>query len=218
MSLKTQIVEFGASSLTDQELVAAIVSARLENPANQLMVIRLLNALTDWRQPPGKLAAKLKAVPGMGAARVSSLIAAVELGQRLAQRPALRFGQFYTKEAVIDHLQQAMNHLSQELLYVVYLDVHNAVIKETVVAKGGLDLAVSDPRVIFQQALLLGASRLIVAHNHPSGDVQPSEADRSLTKRLMAGGQLLSIVVLDHLIFGNGRYYSFADAVDSPDH
>ena len=101
--------------------------------------------------------------------------------------------------------------MATEHFVVFILDVRNRVLGYTVAGQGGIDTCPVDPRAVFRSAVIIGASAIIVAHNHPSGDPTPSVEDRTVTERLRKAGELLGIQVLDHVVLGEDRYFSFAD-------
>lgn len=108
-------------------------------------------------------------------------------------------------------LQPLFDGFDREHFMVVGLDAKHAVIGINTVSIGSVTLSIVHPREVFKPAILMNASAVLLAHNHPSGDSTPSQEDRALTRRLKEGGELLGIAVLDHVVLGDGRYYSFAD-------
>lgn len=108
-------------------------------------------------------------------------------------------------------LEPLFDGLDREHFVVVGLDAKHAVIGINTVSVGSLTLSIVHPREVFKPLILMNASAVILAHNHPSGDATPSQEDRALTRRLKDGGELLGITVLDHVVLGEDRYYSFAD-------
>jgi DNA repair protein RadC len=147
-------------------------------------------------------------VPGVGPAKATTILAAIELGKRVFQsRPA--------EQTVIDDPALAAAALSDELMWqaqerfaVLMLDVRHRLLGTQVITIGTATETIAHPRDIFREVIRQGATRVIIAHNHPSGSLDPSPEDISLTKQLLAGAQLLAIPLLDHLILGNGDYRS----------
>jgi DNA repair protein RadC len=148
------------------------------------------------------------AVPGVGPAKATTILAAIELGKRVFQsRPA--------DQTVIDDPALAAAALGNELMWqdqerfaVLMLDVRHRLIGTQVITIGTATETIAHPRDIFREVIRQGATRVIVAHNHPSGNLDPSPEDINLTKQLLSGAQLLAIPLLDHLILGNGDYRS----------
>ena len=117
-----------------------------------------------------------------------------------------------TPEAVATMARSLIGDSAQEHFYVFFLDAKNRVIGCSEIARGGMDMCLVDPRILFRTAILAGAASLIVAHNHPSGDASPSREDQELTRRLRQGAQLLGIGLLDHVVVTADDFESFAEA------
>lgn len=157
---------------------------------------------------------ELMQISGVGPAKAATIVAAIELGKRTFQfRPP--------EKAVIDSPAAAAAALSQELMWqnqerfaVVMLDVKNRLIGTQVVTIGTATETLVHPREIFRESIRQGACKLIIAHNHPSGNLEPSDADIELTKQLLLGADYLDIPVLDHLILGNGNHQSLRQLTD----
>ena len=157
---------------------------------------------------------ELMRISGVGPAKAATIVAAIELGKRTFQfRPP--------EKAVIDSPAAAAAALSQELMWqdrerfaVVMLDVKNRLIGTQVVTIGTATETLVHPREVFRESIRQGACKLIVAHNHPSGNLEPSDADIELTKQLLLGADYLDIPVLDHLILGNGNHQSLRQLTD----
>ncbi|NEP18557.1 MAG: DNA repair protein RadC [Leptolyngbya sp. SIO4C1] len=173
----------------------------------------LLNQLSQTGQPALAVLREiapqeLMQLPGIGEAKAATILAAVELGKRAYQiRPAER--------TVVDDPAVAAAVLSHELMWqsqerfaVLPLDIKHRILVPKVVTIGTATETLAHPREIFREAIRQGAARLIVAHNHPSGSLQPSAADLDLTRQLLGGAALLGIPLLDHLILGNGDFLS----------
>jgi DNA repair protein RadC len=155
--------------------------------------------------------AELMEIPGVGPAKATTILAAIELGKRaFLSRPS--------DGTVIDSPMSAAAALSQDLMWqnqerfaVLLLDVKNKLLGTKVITIGTATETLASPRDIFREVIRQGATRVIVAHNHPSGSLEPSEADIELTRQLLAGAELLAIPILDHLILGNGNHQSLRE-------
>lgn len=202
----------GREAVSDAELLGILLgSGTMEDSAVDLG--RKLLALAgnslhrlarlDWQQ--------LKAVKGIGDARAITIAAALELGRRHAaeapeERPILSSaGQAYR------HMRPYMEGLAQEQFWVILTATNNQVIRTLRVGEGGIDGVIADPRIVFRQALLESAASLILVHNHPSGAQRPSTADDELTRSMVQAGDFLQLRVLDHIIYTDLGYYSYAD-------
>ncbi|WP_017318966.1 RadC family protein [Mastigocladopsis repens] len=156
-------------------------------------------------------AAELMQIPGIGPAKATTILAAIELGKRAFQsRPGER--------TLIDSPAAAAAALSQDLMWqnqerfaVLLLDVKNRLLGTQVITIGTATETLAPPREIFREVIRQGATRVIVAHNHPSGNVEPSQEDIELTRQLLVGAQFLGIPLLDHLILGDGNHQSLRE-------
>jgi DNA repair protein RadC len=148
---------------------------------------------------------------GIGKAKAVSILAALELGRR---RNSTEMG---SKKKVISSddafriVQTTFSDLPHEEFWVILLSRSNQLIRKELISKGGVSGTVVDPKMVFKPALQHLACAMILCHNHPSGNLKPSESDLKITRQLKEAGQTLEIPVLDHLIVGDGKYYSFAD-------
>ncbi|PSB13511.1 hypothetical protein C7B76_19515 [filamentous cyanobacterium CCP2] len=212
---RERLMSHGAKSLSTAELIAILLGTG--QGAGKLSAVGLgqhiLQKLGEHQRD--SLAAlrevsvqELTQIPGVGVAKASAIVAAIELGKRvLYSRPPDR--------TVIDDPSVAAAALSNELMWqaqerfaVLLLDIKHRLIGTQIVSVGTATETLAHPRDIFREVIRQGAVRIIVAHNHPSGNVEPSPEDIALTRQLLNGGQLLGIPLLDHLILGNGDYRS----------
>ena len=208
---REKLQRLGVSTLGDNELVAVILGSG-QAAANAL---DLANAvLTRAGGLDGLARARhdeLTNVPGIGSARAAQVVAAVELGRRTLTRAGRDRVQVTTPRAVAELLLPLYGNRPVEQLGVVLLDTKHRVMRTTVVTVGTLDASIMHPREIFREATAAGAAAIVVFHNHPSGDPEPSQEDIALTHRLIAAGVLMGIEVIDHIILGNVRYCSMKE-------
>ncbi|MFD1483703.1 DNA repair protein RadC [Lacticaseibacillus baoqingensis] len=212
--LYERVAAHGASGLSDAELIQVLLRSGNGQVPIQATVAAIL---TQWPALNGLAQATvpdLLALSGIGLSKAVGLVAGVEFGQRVWTQTTLRYGTVVSVQALAAHLMQRLRGQTREVMLTLYLDTKLQVIQEATTALGGLDAATADPRVVFAEALRQNASCLILAHNHPSGDPTPSQADKAVTKRFIQAGQLLGISVYDHLVIGNNQYYSFADHLE----
>ncbi len=205
----------GARTLTDAELIAILLGTG--QGAGKLSAVGLGQYILQHlgqhqRQPLAVLrqitVQELMQIPGIGPAKATTILAAIELGKRVYQsRPA--------ELTVINDPAIAAAALGADLMWqvqerfaVLLLDVRHRLLGTQVISVGTATETVAHPRDIFREVIRQGATRAIVAHNHPSGNVEPSLEDIDLTRQLLSGGQLLGIPLLDHLILGNGDFRS----------
>lgn len=212
---RERLIAQGSKSLATAELIAILLGTG--QGKGKLSAVGLgqyiLNQLSENQQDPVSVlrnisVQELTQIHGIGTAKATTIIAAIELGKRVFQsRPP--------EMAVIDNPQSAADALSHDLMWqtqerfaVLMLDVKNRLLGTKVITIGTATETLAHPRDIFREIIRLGATRAIVSHNHPSGNVEPSPEDITLTKQLLAGAQFLAIPLLDHVILGNGDYYS----------
>lgn len=202
----------GRTALSDAELIAILIgSGNKEDTAVELSKKILASINNDLNQL-GKLTINdLTQFNGIGEAKAISIIAALELGRR-------RKGAVSEKKPIINSSQKAYENMSailsdlpHEEFWAIYLNRRNELIKKVFISKGGVAGTVADTKIIFKHALELLASAIILFHNHPSGNLKPSEADIQLTKKLKETGNIMDVLVVDHIIVGEKNYFSFAD-------
>ncbi|WDF81689.1 DNA repair protein RadC [Lacticaseibacillus pabuli] len=155
--------------------------------------------------------ATLAALPHVGSQRATLITAALAFATCTLQQTTVAHDQVFSSEQIGQHLSQRYAGIKQEQLIVFYLNVKNRIISEEVVAMGTIESSAVDLRVILRRALLLGASRLVLSHNHPSGDCAPSSQDESLTESLRVSSQMIGVELLDHLVVGGNDYVSFRE-------
>lgn len=201
-----RLLEHGAQTLSDAELVAVILSIQVDVARNVLALAR--GDLRAWSRLN---AHEMNRVKGLGWSKCAVAMAATELSRRLGQcSPADRASVRSSADA-FNLLHPVLGHLPHEEFWLLVLDRGNRLMERVRVSMGGYHGTVADPKVIFKTAIDRRASCVVLAHNHPSGQLRPSEEDLHLTRKLHEGGRLLDIAVQDHLIITQAGYYSFAD-------
>lgn len=202
----------GKSTLSDAELIAILIgSGNTEETAVDLSK-RILKSLNNSLSDLAKLTVKdLMQFKGIGEAKAISIIAALELGRRRKDSEPEKRIKITGSQTAFDVVYPHLGDLNHEEFWVIFLNRANMVIGKQNISKGGVSGTVVDPKVVFKMAVQFPASGIILAHNHPSGNLQPSQADHQLTRKLKEAGQALDIPVLDHLIIGERDYFSFVD-------
>jgi len=150
-------------------------------------------------------------VKGMGKAKAVQLLAALELGKRLHQERYLENVTLTTPQAVYGFLKADLEMLTQEMFYALYLNTKGRLIKKQLLFMGSLSSAIVHPREVFKHAVTVSAASIIIVHNHPSGDPTPSPSDIDITETMVETGRLMGIDVMDHIVIGQGKYYSFRE-------
>ncbi|RMA57110.1 RadC family protein [Ulvibacter antarcticus] len=202
----------GRIALTDAELIAILIGSGNRNESAVQLSQKILASVENNLNQLGKLSIDdLQVFKGIGEAKAISIIAALELGRRRRTEEALKKQKVTSSRSVFELMQPILGELPHEEFWVVYLNNANKVLLSMQLSKGGITGTLVDVRLALKKALQLGAVALILAHNHPSGSLKPSEADKSLTKKLKIAAESLDIKVLDHLIITEKSYFSFAD-------
>ncbi|CAM3583592.1 radC protein [Flavobacterium saliperosum S13] len=202
----------GKSALSDAELIAILIGSGSRNESAVELSKRILISTDNNLNGLGKVSLKqLTTFKGIGEAKAIAIIAALELGRRRRAEDALELSKITSSKTVFEIMQPIIGELPHEEFWVVYLNNSNKVIYKTQISKGGITGTVVDTRIIYKTALEHNATSLILCHNHPSGVLQASEADRQITRKLKEAGKQLDIMVLDHVIITEKSYFSFAD-------
>lgn len=202
----------GKSALSDAELIGILIgSGTISMSAVDLAKV-ILNDVNNNLNELAKLSVKdLQKFKGIGEAKAISIMSALELGRRRKESDLPKKLRITSSKDVYDMMAANLLDLPHEEFWVLLLNRANAVIKKVQISTGGVAGTVADPKLIFKTALENLASSIILVHNHPSGNMMPSQADKELTKKMKEAGKLLDIPVLDHVIFADRVFYSFAD-------
>ncbi|GGZ63152.1 RadC family protein [Mesonia mobilis] len=209
---REKLLQKGKMSLSDAELIAILIgSGSREESAVQLSK-RILAASENKLNELGKLSVQqLTKFKGIGEAKAITIVAAMELGRRRRGEEAVQRKQITSADAVFEVMQPIIGDLGHEEFWILYLNNSNKILQKLQLSKGGMTGTLVDVRLAFKNALEVGATSVILAHNHPSGTLKPSEADKQLTRKLKLAGESLDIKVLDHLIVTQKSYFSFAN-------
>jgi DNA repair protein RadC len=202
----------GKSALSDAELVAILIGSGSRNESAVGLSKRILASVDNNLNALGKLSLKqLMEFKGIGEAKAITIAAALELGRRRREENAVELQKITSSKAIFEIMQPLIGELPHEEFWVLYLNNSNKVIYKAQLSKGGITGTVVDVRLIFKTALEHNATSVILTHNHPSGELQASDADKEITKKLKLAGDQLDIKVLDHIIITENGYYSFQD-------
>ncbi len=202
----------GPEALSSAELVALVLGRGRPAGSALALASSLLRRFGSVRALAARSPGELTAEPGIGPARAAALVAALELGRRMAETRLLPGARLGSSGDVFHHYHFRLRDLKRERFLALLLDSKHRLLGEVLVSEGTLTASLVHPREAFAPAIRESAAALVFVHNHPSGDPSPSREDLDLTRRLVAVGELVGIQVLDHVIVGDGRYHSFADA------
>lgn len=202
----------GAAVLTDAELIAIL----LRTGTAEKSAIDIASELTADGGLYKRLAGitrlnELTNIKGLGQAKAATVLAALEIGRRIASAKPLEKIHLSCPQDVADFLMPRLRYAAKEQFVVILLNSKNKVIGTEVVSEGSLSSSVVHPREVYAPAMLHHAAAIMVAHNHPSGDPKPSFEDEEVTRMLSRSGKVLGIPMIDHVIIGDGNYYSFLE-------
>jgi DNA repair protein RadC len=202
----------GKSALSDAELIAILIGSGNRNESAVGLSKRILASVDNNLNALGKMTIQqLMNFKGIGEAKAISILAAMELGRRKRAEEAVELKKISSSRMTFELMQPIIGELPHEEFWVLYLNNSNKVLSKSQQGKGGITGTLVDVRLVFKTALEIGATALILCHNHPSGSLIPSEADKKLTQKLKVAGQNLDIHVVDHIIVTENGYFSFAD-------
>ena len=209
---REKLLALGRTNLSDAELIAILIgSGNREQNAVDLSKL-ILESINNELNTLGKLHVEdLQKFKGIGEAKAISIIAALELGRRRKEEEIKERNKINGSRDAYMALYSKLIDLPHEEFWILMLDKGNRIIGKDLIGRGGVSATIADPKIIFQAALRSLASSIILFHNHPSGNLKPSQSDIRLTKRIKQSADLLEITVLDHIIVCDDTYFSFAD-------
>jgi DNA repair protein RadC len=209
---REKLLQQGRRSLTDAELIAILIGSGSRSETAVDLSKRILASCQNDLAKLSKLSiAELSKFKGIGEAKAISIVAALELGRRRKEVEIDGPQKITCPQDAYQILKADFQDLPHEEFWVLFLNRANFVIGKHFLSKGGMSGTVTDPKIIFKVALENNATYIVLAHNHPSGNLKPSEADISITKKLVGAGKLLDLLIYDHLIITDHGFLSMAD-------
>jgi DNA repair protein RadC len=212
---REKLLQMGATALSEAELLALILGSGDAASGRSALDLgrELLLEFNGLRTLADASCLELQRVKGIGPAKATCLKAALELAGRVQvkNRPLESFTRFTSASQVFEHLNYEFRDRHKEYFMALLLDGKNRIIKRVQISEGSLNQSIVHPREVFNVAVRESAAAMILLHNHPTGDPTPSPEDLEVTRRLSEAGQLMGIKVLDHIIIGDGAFYSFTE-------
>jgi len=209
---REKLMEKGCTVLSDAELLAILLGSGSRDLSAVSLAREILASVSNNLVELGKLGrSDLSRFRGMGDAKSASVMAAMELGRRRRSVEARQYPKLTSSREAYEYFLQNMGDLPHEEFWAMYLNRANRIVSLRKMSEGGMSSTVADPKKIYSKALDDKAAAVIVAHNHPSGNLSPSTEDKKLTVKLRKAGHVLECPLLDHLIITDRGYYSFAD-------
>lgn len=210
---REKLMTQGRQVLSDAELIAILIgSGNREESAIELCK-KILNNSSNNLNELAKLSVNdLMKFKGIGEAKAISIVAALELGRRRISEAVIDKVKLSSSKEAYEYLRPVLEDLPHEEFWILFLNRANKIIGKQLIGRGGISQTTADVKIVFKKSIDKQASAIILAHNHPSGNIKPSESDIQLTRKIKNGSELLDIQVLDHLIVGDGNYFSFNDS------
>jgi DNA repair protein RadC len=209
---REKLARAGAAALGDNELVALLLGCGTRSRNALVVAGDVLTAAEGLNGLARMELDDLTRVDGIGRSRAARFLAAVELGRRVMASPGVDRPRLHTPADVAKHLLPLYGGHRVERFGLVLLDSKYRLIRTAILSVGSIDTSIAHPREVFREAALASASAIVLFHNHPSGDPEPSTDDVFLTRRLVRAGEVMGIDVVDHIILGDGRWFSFKES------
>lgn len=201
----------GASSLTDSELLAILIRAGTGTITAVDLAKSLLIKYENLQELSSRSIGEFKRFKGIGSTKAVTLVAAFELGRRLAAETRTEKIRVNSPKSIAERYIPMLESVKQEEFRVILLDTANNILGEQLVSKGSLNASIVHPREVFKKAITDSAAGLIILHNHPSGNPEPSEEDKKVTRNLVKAGSIIGIEIVDHIIIAGLQYFSFVE-------
>ena len=202
----------GAEVLSNSELLAIMINNGTKSKSAVDLAKEILRLGSDNLNELGKITLKdFQQIKGIGQAKAITIAAALELGRRRQAAATLEKPVVQTSKDIAQYLKAVLKDFTYEVFAVLFLNRANKINHFEIISRGGITATVADPRIILKKALEEDATSIVLSHNHPSGSLKPSKADKELTKKIIEAAKYLDINVIDHIIVSEEGYYSFAD-------
>ncbi|MCK9407530.1 MAG: DNA repair protein RadC [Bacteriovoracaceae bacterium] len=210
---REKLVKHGASSLSDAELLAILINIGTKNTSAVEVAKRLLREYSSLKRIASLFVADLKQTKhkGIGTAKAVTIVAACEIARRIAAKENDTNAPIRSPEDIQQRYGPELRDLKQEQFMVVCLSSANKIIRDRIITKGLLNSSLTHPREVFREAILENAASVILLHNHPSGNLEPSREDIAVTKQIVEAGKIIGISVHDHIIIAGDGYTSMME-------
>ena len=209
---RERLIEYGSNNLSNHELISIILKQGIKNKSVKEVSLDLLNSINDLSDLKDITLEKLLSIKGIGKANALSLLASIELGKRIYNKKSYNKKiSFLCSKDIYDYMKYLLIDKDQEYFYCLYLNHRKELIERKLLFMGTINRSTVHPREVMKHAYLCSASAIICIHNHPTGDINPSKEDIYFTNNIVKLGNLSGIPVLDHIIIGDDKYYSFND-------
>ena len=211
---RERCIKYGVSNLSNEELLSIILKSGTRNGSVKVLSERILSNLKDISELKDYTINKLTNINGIGKVKAIELLCALELGKRVYYRKEKESIKLNSSDKIYNYFKDIFIDEKQEYFYAIYLDSKSKLIDYKLLFKGTINSSCVHPREVFKYAYLESAYSIVVIHNHPSGDPTPSNEDIKLTDVLFQIGKLNAIPVVDHIVFGDNKYFSFYEMMN----
>lgn len=211
---RERFIKYGVINLSNEELISIVLKTGFKGYSVKDLSNNILKEIKDITDLKDFSINKLTSINGIGEVKAITLLSAIELGRRVYSNKKDKNIKLNNSKDIYEYIKEKLIYKKQEYFYCLYLDNNNKLIEDKLLFIGTLNKANVHPREIFKYAYLNNSSKIVLAHNHPSGNTLPSKEDIYLTKNIIEIGKIQDVHVIDHLIIGNNNYYSLYDNND----
>lgn len=208
---RERLIKFGPEALSAQELLALIIGRGIPKKSVMNIAQELLARFGNIKAISQASIEALSEIKGVGLAKAAQLKACFELGKRQDLEPELKNYDIKNPQSVVKAIRASIKDKAKEHFKLILLDTRNKIIGISTISIGTLNASLVHPREVFKEAIIHNSASVVLAHNHPSGDPEPSDEDLTITKRLVDSGKILGIEVIDHIIIGKTNFSSFKE-------
>ena len=205
------ILKKGETYLSDSELLAILINNGTRDKSAITLAREIIETSDGIRNLSNITVEELSKIKGIGLAKACRIISALELGRRVSVASEMQKFKISSPQDIGNVYMEELRYKKKEIFRVVLLNTKNVIIGSKDISEGSLNASIVHPREVFLEAIKKSANKMILMHNHPSGDPTPSSEDINITKRLISAGQIVGIEILDHVIIGDGSFYSFKE-------
>ena len=208
---RERLKQFGPEALSAQELLALIIGRGVSKKSVMTIAQELVIKFGNIKTISEATIEELSQIKGIGFAKAAQIKACFELGKRMDLEPELKDFDIKDPQSVVKAISASIKDKAKEHFKLILLNARNKILGISTISIGSLNASIVHPREVFKDAIMHNAYSVVLAHNHPSGDPEPSEDDLKMTRKLIESGKILGIEVLDHLIIGKNAFYSFKE-------
>lgn len=208
---REKMQKYGASSLSIEELLAILINTGTKEMSAIGVARKIIEKTNGVKGLSDITFPELCEIKGIGYAKATRIYAALELSKMVSKAKGISNFRLNSPESVADLFMEELRYLKKEIVKLLLLGTKGQIVGDVVLSEGSLNLSVVHPREVFKEAIIRSANSIILIHNHPSGDPNPSKEDIDITKKIKSSGEILGIQLLDHIIIGDGEYFSLRE-------